>query len=183
MPSLSYPSLSDTDVALRPWRVEDTDAKLAAFTDPLFLRSSDWAPKDREEVLRRVAVVERLRRAGTGLHLAVVDSRHPGTVLGEVSLTGIDRDQGRASVGYWLTAAARGRGVATRAVRLMAGWAFAELTLARLELTCGPDNDASQRVALRTGFRQEGLLRSHMRFQGGRRDSLVFGLLPSDLTG
>lgn len=183
VPSLSSPSLSDRDIALRQWRVEDADAKLAAFSDPLFLRSSDWAPTQREGVVQRVAEVEKLRRAGTGLHLAVVESSHPGTVLGEVSLAGIDGDQGRASVGYWLTATARGRGVATRAVRLVAGWAFAELALARLELTCGPDNDASQRVALRAGFRQEGLLRSHMRFKGGRRDSLIFGLLPSDLTG
>lgn len=182
VPSLSVPSLSDTDVALRRWRVEDADAKLAAFTDPLFLRSSDWAPTTREEVVRRVVEVERLRRAGAGLHLAVVDLMHPDTVLGEVSLTGIDRAQGRASVGYWLTATARGRGVATRAVRLLTGWALAELPLARLELTCGPDNEASQGVALRSGFRREGLLRSHVRFKGGRRDSLVFGLLPSDLT-
>lgn len=97
VPSLSYPSLSDRDIALRQWRVEDADAKMAAFTDPVFLRSSDWAPTQREKVLQRVAEVEKLRRAGTGLHLAVVNSSHPETVLGEVSLAGIDRDLGRAS--------------------------------------------------------------------------------------
>ena len=71
---------------------------------------------------------------------------------------------------------ARGRGVATHAVRLIAGWAFTELGLARLELTCGPDNEASQRVAERCGFTREGL-RSHMPFKGGRRDTVVFSLL------
>ncbi|MEU4838724.1 GNAT family N-acetyltransferase [Nocardia testacea] len=66
--------------------------------------------------------------------------------------------------------------------RLLAGWAFDALAVARLELTCGPDNLASQRVALRCGFVREGLLRSHIPYQGARRDTVVFGLLPGELT-
>jgi RimJ/RimL family protein N-acetyltransferase len=84
-------------------------------------------------------------------------------------------------VGYWLAPAARGRGVASRAVRLLTGWAFDVLQLQRLELTCGPDNIGSQRVAERTGFTREGLLRSHMAFKGRRRDTLLFSLLPGEL--
>lgn len=57
---------------------------------------------------------------------------------------------------------------------------FAEL-VARLELTCGPDNEASQRVAERCGFTREGVLRSHIPFKGGRRDTVVFSLLPGEL--
>lgn len=54
-------------------------------------------------------------------------------------------------------------------------------TVERLEVTCGPDNIASQRVARRAGFRAEGLLRSHTPFKGARRDTLLLSLLPSDL--
>ncbi len=53
--------------------------------------------------------------------------------------------------------------------------------LGRLELTCGPDNHASQGVADRCGFTREGVLRSHTPFKGGRRDTVVFGLLPGEL--
>jgi RimJ/RimL family protein N-acetyltransferase len=76
---------------------------------------------------------------------------------------------------------ARGRGIASRAVRLMARWAFDELGIARLEMTCAPDNPASQRVAERCGFTREGVMRSHMPFKGGRRDTVVFSLLPGEL--
>ncbi|SDJ98637.1 Acetyltransferase (GNAT) domain-containing protein [Actinopolyspora mzabensis] len=75
----------------------------------------------------------------------------------------------------------RGRGAATRTLRLLARWVFDHLTLARLELTCAPDNTASQRVAERCGFVREGVLRSHMCFQGGRRDSVMSSLLPGEL--
>ena len=73
------------------------------------------------------------------------------------------------------------RGLASRAVQLVARWAFDEIGLARLELTCGPDNPGSQGVAVRCGFQLEGRLQSHIAFKGGRRDSLVYGLLPGEL--
>lgn len=102
-------------------------------------------------------------------------------VLGSASLSEVRLDQGSAAVGYWLAPEARGRGVATQAVRVLARWAFAELGLARLELTCSPDNEASQHVAGRCGFSREGLLRSHVPFKGDRRDSVIYSLLPGEL--
>jgi RimJ/RimL family protein N-acetyltransferase len=102
-------------------------------------------------------------------------------VLGGGSLNNVDLREGRAAIGYWLAPHARGRGVATHAVRLIAGWAFRDLQVARLELTCGPDNVASQRVAERCGFTREGVLRSHLPFNGARRDTVVFSLLPGEL--
>jgi RimJ/RimL family protein N-acetyltransferase len=93
----------------------------------------------------------------------------------------VDVDDACAAVGYWLAPDARGRGVATRTLRLLARWAFEHLAVARLELTCAPDNVASQRVAERCGFVRESVLRSHIRFKGGRRDTMVFSLLPGEL--
>jgi RimJ/RimL family protein N-acetyltransferase len=63
----------------------------------------------------------------------------------------------------------------------MARWAFSTLSIARLELTCGPDNGPSQRVAERCGFTREGVLRSHIPFKGGRRDTVIFSLLAGEL--
>jgi RimJ/RimL family protein N-acetyltransferase len=45
-------------------------------------------------------------------------------VLGGASLNNVNLQQGRAAIGYSLAPHARGRGVATRAIRLIAGWAF-----------------------------------------------------------
>lgn len=97
-----------------------------------------------------------------------------------VALYNIDQANGRASIGYWVAAHARGRHLAATAVGLLSTWAFTVLKLARLELTCGPDNAASQRVAAGASFTREGILRSHTPFKGGRRDTVLFSLLPDD---
>jgi RimJ/RimL family protein N-acetyltransferase len=85
-----------------------------------------------------------------------------------------------AEVGYWLRREARGQGAATTAVRLVSGWAFAELGVRRLNLSTAPENAASQRVAERAGFTREGLLRAWLPTAAGRRDTVMYSLLPDD---
>jgi len=177
------PPLADEVVRLRAWRGTDVPAKLTAFSDPVVQRFS-WSlttPYTEADARGHFVEQQQARLRGEELSVAVVDLENEDIVLGGGSLYDVDLAQGRAAVGYWLAPEARGRGVATRAVRLVAGWTFAELGLARLELTCGPENVASQRVAERCGFVREGVLRSHIRFKGGRRDTVVFSLLPGEL--
>ena len=163
------PPLADDVIRLRPWRDDDQPAVVTAFADP---RSSASRTGSQTTSPRRSSA--RLR--GEQIQFALVDAAD--AVLGGASLYGFV--EGRAGIGYWLVPAARGRGVATRAVRLLARWAFDALGVARLELTCGPDNVASQRVAERCGFTCEGLMRAHLPFKGGRRDTVLYSLLPDD---
>src|SRR5215469_11622174 len=163
--------------------MSDVSALYAAFSDSTVQRFS-WPqvrPYSEADAWEYLVEQEEGQARGTGLQLAAVTPDGRDLLLGCVSLYAIDRDQSRAAVGYWLVPHARGRGIATRSVQLLAGWAFTTLGLARLELTCAPENQASQRVAERCGFVREGLLRSHMPFKGGRRDTVLFSLLPHEL--
>ena len=96
--------------------------------------------------------------SGEQATFAIVDTTH-GHLLGGVDVGEIDGSTG--DVGYWLAVDARGRGIASRAVRLVCGWAFDALGLERLTLLAEPANDASQRVAERCGFRRDVLLTAH----------------------
>ncbi|HEY1594976.1 MAG TPA: GNAT family N-acetyltransferase [Thermoleophilaceae bacterium] len=87
---------------------------------------------------------------------------------------------GVGDVGYWLAAPARGRGLTTRALRLLCAWGFEELALARIQLHTLPGNVASERVAERAGFTREGLLRSFTEMKGKRVDITMFSLLPGE---
>ena len=109
---------------------------------------------------------------------AVVDAA-TDELLGSVGF-GLEAD-GRAGFGYWPRKEARGRDVASRALRLLTRWAVGEHALARLQLIVEPANVASQRVAEKAGFRREGLLRSYLELKGTRRDVYLYALLPEDL--
>jgi RimJ/RimL family protein N-acetyltransferase len=170
-------------VALRPWRRDDVPERMMAFADPLVQRYS-WtssAPYTEADARAYFAYAERARLDEREIAFALVSIHDDTDVLGGASLHAVELPERRAAVGYWLAAHARGRGVATHATLLLARWGFERLGLERLELTCAPDNPASQRVAERCGFTLEGLLRSHMRFKDGRRDTLVYSLLPGEL--
>jgi RimJ/RimL family protein N-acetyltransferase len=114
---------------------------------------------------------------GTEAAFAAVDSTDEG-VLAHCSLrlTG----EARGDIGYLVAADARGRGVAGRCVRLLAGWGFGTLGLARIELHVHVENAPSQLVAERAGFTREGVLRHYMLLDGRRADCVLWSLLPGD---
>jgi RimJ/RimL family protein N-acetyltransferase len=177
------PPLANDVVALRAWSERDIPFIVAACQDPLIERFTAAIPSPYGESDARawLAGQEPARRAERSLELAILD---PSTAepLGAVALSNVDLRHRRSGMGYWLAEGARGRGIATEAVRLLAGWALGALRLDRLELMIHPENIGSQRVAERCGFKREGLLRSYMLKQnsGERRDALVYGLLPHE---
>jgi RimJ/RimL family protein N-acetyltransferase len=184
---LAYPDppLRAQRILLRPWTSADVPAIVAACQDPTIPAYIPHIPSPYGEAdaIGWLESQEPNRLAGSHLELAIADPDDE-RLLGAIGAANIDMTQLTASVGYWLAPHARGQGHATSALRVFARWLFDDHGLARLELTTDPDNTASQRVAARCGFRQEGYLRSHLRFHyttGERRDSLIWGLLPGEL--
>jgi RimJ/RimL family protein N-acetyltransferase len=168
--------LRDGELLLRPPTDADVPAVVAACQDEALSRFIPGFPRPYREHDARGWIASRNPGDDSSKTFLVVDAT-TDELLGaiEVRLGEI------GSIGYWIAKDARGRGVATRATRLLAGWAVTEGGVERLELTTHPDNVASQRVAEKAGFRREGVLRSHIRFPDGRRDSVLFSLLPADL--
>jgi RimJ/RimL family protein N-acetyltransferase len=112
------------------------------------------------------------------LNLVIVDADEG--LLGSCGIVEIDWEEGRAELGYWLACGARGRGVMTRAIRLLARWIFGNLPIERVQLGIEPGNEASRKVAERAGFTFEGVLRSWFVNKGMRRDAAMYSLLRSD---
>lgn len=118
----------------------------------------------------------RWRRGSPTFAIAEAD----GACVGHVWLNVTRADSSVGYVGYWLLPSARGRGLATRAVRLLATWSIQHLGIEQLRLLTEPDNDASQRVAERTGFRRMGLMADHAEIDGRRIDHVLFELPAHD---
>lgn len=116
------------------------------------------------------------------LRWVVLERAADGSTNGPVGAIGLHpRDATMREVGYWMASWARGRGVMTDAVRLVCGWGFAELGLGRIEWWANVGNEASRRVAEKTGFTLEGTCRARIYHRGERVDGWVAGLLPGEL--
>jgi RimJ/RimL family protein N-acetyltransferase len=175
--------LIEGETALRPWRDSDLQALVAACQDPEISRwtrvPARYGPPDARRYLDSR---HDLTFAGLAAPFAVV--RAPDReLLGSVSLMRIAWEHRRAEVGYWLAREARGAGHASRAVNLICAWGFSQLGLARITLLAAPTNRASQRVAERSGFAREAVLRSYMRLAQERQDMVSFSLLAPGVTG
>lgn len=174
---LPEPALSDGAVLLRPWEAQEFEVVLAAGLDRLISRYRYSLPRTADSARTWITATRAERLAGTRLELAVTEARAP---VGSVSLTEIAH--GNAFVRYWLLPEGRGHGLASRAVRLLAEWAFTALGLSRMAALIEPDNQASGAVLERCGFVAEGRLRRHITSHDGNRvDALFYGLLPEDL--
>jgi RimJ/RimL family protein N-acetyltransferase len=145
------PPLSDGVITLRPMTAQDADAITAAAQDPEIPR---WTrvpvPYRRADALSWVAGAELELDAGVTIGWLAVD--HEDRLLASISVMEIDREARTGEIGYWVAREARGRGVATRAVRLVRDWAAAELGLTTIEIEVHEDNLASQAVARAAGF-------------------------------
>lgn len=173
--------LFDGPTALRPWRDSDAGALVTACQDPEIPRWTS-VPESYGEAEARAFLLQRYDAiaGGSTAPFAIVAPPQLEELLGSISLMRVKSEHARAEVGYWLSAPARGRGHATRAVRLICRWAFAALGLERIELLAATGNPASQRVAERCGFEREALLRSYLRAKDGRHDMVAFGLLAGE---
>jgi RimJ/RimL family protein N-acetyltransferase len=103
-----------------------------------------------------------------------------GEFLGLGMFVRLESEARQGEIGYVVGSAARGRGVATRALRLLTQWGFSELGLERIELWIDTTNPRSERVAERAGYVREGVLRSYWFKEEIRRDFGIWSRLRSD---
>ncbi|GII82030.1 hypothetical protein Ssi03_00200 [Sphaerisporangium siamense] len=166
-------------IVLREPVPEDAEARVRACADPLIVRFRPRipAPYTREDAPAHITETAPGFWSGGGASFAIADAAS-GAWLGDCSLK--PPDSRGAEIGYLVAPWARGRGVASAAVRALAEWAFAQ-GLHRVSIFAEVENPASQRVAMAAGFRHEGLLKDASPLRDGRYADLVaFARLAGD---
>ena len=157
-----------SNVLLRPWSLDDAAAVMDAYQDEAIQRWHVQRADSLAEAREWIAGWQGGWAAETNAIWAVVDAESD-TLLGRAGLKHLKFSGGTADVAYWTVPAARGKGVAPRAVNTMASWAFAA-GFHRLDLEHAVGNTASCRVAEKTGFAAEGVRRSAWLLADGRCD-------------
>ncbi|MFD9596530.1 GNAT family N-acetyltransferase [Kitasatospora sp. NPDC059973] len=164
---------------LRPFRDEDAAALVEIYRDETLRHFTRTPVADLDEAARWLEAQERGRAAGERYSFAVLAplggpagalpadggpaGERPAELVANVVLKRGAPGAPAAEVGYWTAAAARGRGVAPRALEGLTRWAFAAFAadgLVRLDLLHQVDNTASCRVAEKAGYRFGSVLRA-----------------------
>ncbi|MEU8085957.1 GNAT family N-acetyltransferase [Micromonospora sp. NPDC049101] len=181
LPDLPGGVLTDQVVTLRRLAPDDADLMYRLHSRPeVVANQAPPVPPTREAIERRCRLAESGWLTGDIARLLITDAAS-GEPVGSCGLSYADVAAGEASVGYALLPDWRGRGYATRAVRLLVDWAFGPVGVARLTAGTVPDNTASHRVLERVGFRREALQRGRLPgLAGARLDDLTFALLSAD---
>jgi len=166
------------ELLIRAPVLDDVGAIAPAFLDPDVGGEAGLPPLSEPE-LRSFMQHDLLGMQESGYLNPFLILEGSGAIVGGITLHHFDEQRSRIEVGYWLLAAGRGRGIATRAVRTLADHVHHNGVL-RLEAVVRPENDRSIRVLERLGFTREGRLRQFLRYRDGRADAFIYSLLPGE---
>lgn len=150
------PELTDGVVTLRPWRDEDIEPARLGHDEVI----AHWFgfPAVTPSYERHKQSVDDWRRGyAEGRSRVSFVVEHDGELVGSVEVH--DKGDRVGQLSWVLYAGQRGRGFATRAVRILVDYAIDELGMGRIEASVEPGNEASLRVATRAGLRREGVRR------------------------
>lgn len=176
--------LTDGHIRLRPYHVDDADELYKAVRESI-AELHPWMPWCRPDYSIAdsrdwLAARAEARSKGTEYDFRISDAR-TDEYLGGVGLNQIKELYKAANLGYWMKTSATGRGVATRATRLVARFGFEELNLIRIEIVAAVGNLASQRVAEKVGAVREGVMRKALIIHGAEHDAVLTALVAEDM--
>ena len=181
---LSSTSLTDGVLTLRPLERTDRDAIYAAIVESI-AEVSPWLPwcHPGYAISETESFIESCITAWAQqahFPFGIFDAAS-GRYLGGLGLNHIERQNRVGCIGYWVRTSATRRGIAPRAVRLAARFAFETVQLSRLEIFARPENTASRRVAEKAGAKFEAIARNRVVQHGQAYDAALYSLIPADL--
>lgn len=164
-------------IILRP--VAPSDAtELFALVDAERDDLRQWLPwvdgtREVSDTLRFIEASARQQAAGNGFVAVILLA---GAIIGVIGHHDLDRENGTASLGYWLVPAQRGRGRATLACRAMVADAFGRLGVERVTIACATGNRASRAIPERLGFVPLRTVKAAERLHDRTVDHVVYGM-------
>ncbi|MEV6998374.1 GNAT family protein [Streptomyces sp. NPDC093982] len=171
-------SLGDDGTELRPlepWHAEEFLAHLERGREFI----NEYVPfgSKATDVDAARAVLQRyadMRAADTGsLHGLWLE----GKLVGGVLFLNFDAENANCEVGCWLEPAGTGRGLVTRAMRILIDFAVEQRGIHRVEWIASAGNTPSLNVARRLGMTREGVRRESYPYRGVRHDLEVWSIL------
>ena len=169
------------DILLRVFRPQDAPQLYEAVRESLEQLKPwmSWATEGYTEMTAREYISIARARWDEHTFYAFAITR-ADRILGACTLSSIHPIYHFCNLGYWVRSSCCGQGIAGRAAKLAARFAFEQLGLIRVEIVIGVENRASLRVAEKIGAHYEGILLNRMVIGKSICDAHMYSLLPGD---
>jgi ribosomal-protein-serine acetyltransferase len=175
--------LTDGVILLRPPCAGDISALIRAVQAslPELQIWMDWATAayDEAAAARRLEFTLLAWERSSAFQFFVLDAK-TDEFLGSCSIDGIHEKHRFCNLGYWVRTSRTRQGIASRAARLAARFAFETVGLVRAEILIAAGNTASQRAAQKAGAHYEGILHNRMVVREDVYDAVMYFFTPVD---
>jgi ribosomal-protein-serine acetyltransferase len=145
-------------------------------TFPVTLANSDSLDKAQNFI--KTSIEKEINKDGFHFYARDIKSNH---LIGYLCVKTIDYRISKCELGYFTDEDYQGKGITSKMVSDALDFCFNELMLNKVFICTSEVNVASQRIALKHNFKQEGILRDEFRNGDGElQNSVYFGLLKSE---
>jgi RimJ/RimL family protein N-acetyltransferase len=176
-------TLTDGIVSLRPFEFGEEKSLLQAVQESI-PELEPWMSWANENYTNETAVnfitLTRAYWSNASMYAFAITDAKTGAIVGGCSLSHIHPVYHFCNLGYWVRTSRQKEGIAGRAAKLAARFAFEKAKLIRAEVVIAVGNEPSKRVAEKIGAHYEGILLNRMVVGTKICDAYMFSLLPSD---
>lgn len=167
-------------MTIRPWLLSDAEALAEALNDEAVqanLRDGLPYPYTADDAREFISA---MLSAGDSVYPFAIT--HEGRCVGSISVTrGVNIHRFTGELGYYVGRTHWGFGLATRAVREICEYVFANTDIMRIYAEPFTSNAASCRVLEKAGFSLEGTLRANAVKGSAVRDMRMYALVRTDI--
>jgi RimJ/RimL family protein N-acetyltransferase len=178
MSVVDFITVETSRLRLRHFRESDLSTFMAYRNDPEVARYQSWEyisePEARDFIQEQKDVQPGL--CGLGMQIAV-ELKATGMLVGDCYFMLNEHDALQAEIGYTLSRAYQGQGLATEAVSCLLTYAFSTFDLHRITAICDCENVASIALLERLGMRREGHFIQNIWFKGKWGDEYLYAIL------
>jgi RimJ/RimL family protein N-acetyltransferase len=181
MPMADFTTLETTRLCLRHFRDADLALFMAYRNDPEVAKYQDWEGINEPEARAFLQEQKEVQPGVPGQWFQIaIELKETGMLVGDCALKIEEYDERQAEIGYTLSRAYQGRGIASEAVSCVLEYAFVTLGLHRVIAITDCENVASVALLERLGLRREGHFLQNVWFKGRWGDEYLYAMLQEE---
>lgn len=177
-----FPILASEDYTLKKIEEHHLDNVFEIYSNDNVFEFCGIIPKHNKATVKSmIGHFERDYLKKTRVKWGIFAKNTPEDLLGVIEAFDFNQKVNMVTIGYFLSEANWGRGIATEAVKILLAFLFREVDVNRVQAEVMPPNDVSKKVLLKNGFLKEGTLRQATQWSGkGVIDLEIYSILKAD---